>query len=132
MSRKSLSDMSELLKTIMEEVWEMGEVNARQVQARLEKHKQKRYAYNTVATLMKRLEDRGWLKHRIEGRTFIYQAAASRDQEAIRSSKRLIDRAFHGNTRLLFQQLIEEEDLSDEDLLEIRKMIDKKRRSKKS
>lgn len=130
MKKKPLSDLSDLQKNIMEIIWKLGEASGRQVQKQL--RQKKSLAYTTVCTLLKRLETAGWLKHRSEGRTFFYQAAQSREKEAGRSSRNLIQRVFHGNTRLLVQHLIEEENLSDVDLREIKKMIDKKRKELKS
>ena len=120
MKKKPLSDLSDLQKNIMEIIWKLGEASGRQVQKQL--RQKKSLAYTTVCTLLKRLETA----------TFFYQAAQSREKEAGRSSRNLIQRVFHGNTRLLVQHLIEEENLSDVDLREIKKMIDKKRKELKS
>jgi len=129
MKKRSLSELSELQKTIMEIVWEMGEATGRDVQAKLPQ--QKKLAYTTVTTLLKRLEKDGWLKHRTEDRTYIYTPAKSRAYEAVQASKKLIERVFYGDTRLLVQNLIEDEELSMKDLKEIKKMIDKKWKEKK-
>ena len=80
---------------------------------------------------MQRLETMGWLKHREEGRTYVYQPAASRKEESIRSLRKFIDRVFQGKSALLFQHLLEDEELSDAELDSLRKLIDKKRKEKR-
>lgn len=129
MSRKSIHDLGELQKAIMETVWELGEATARQVLDRVSQKKP--LAYTSVLSIMQRLENMGWLKHREEGRTYVYQPAQSRKDESIRSLRKFIDRVFHGKSALLFQHLLEDEDLSAEELESLRKLIDQKRKAKR-
>lgn len=127
--RKSIDDLGELQKAIMEAVWNLGEASTRQVLDRL--NQTRSLAYTSVLSIMQRLEKAGWLKHRLEGRTYLYQATQSREQETHRSLKTFIERVFQGNSRLVFQHLLEDEALSEEDLLALRRLIDQKRKEKK-
>ncbi len=128
MKKKSLDNLGELQKAIMETVWALGEATAREVQERLS---QKRpLAYTSVLSIMQRLEKAGWLQHRTDQRTYVYQPAFSRDQESDRSLRRFIDRVFHGNSQLVIQHLIEQGDLSEEDLLALQKLIRQKRKGR--
>ena len=129
MKRKSMDNWGDLQKAVMEAVWDLGEATGRQVQARVSKRK--KLAYTSVLTILRRLERAGWLKHRQEGRTYIYRPAFTRDQEQTRTVKKVIDLIFQGEPRLLFEHLIEDEDLSDADLAALRKIIDDKRKEKK-
>ena len=129
MKKKSLDSLGELQKPIMEIVWGMGEATARQVQEQLS---QKRpLAYTSVLSIMQRLEKAGWLRHRTDQRTYVYQPAFSRDQESHRSLRHFIERVFHGNSQLVIQHLIEQGDLSEEDLLALQKLINRKRKERK-
>lgn len=130
MKRKSMDSLGPLQKAVMETVWDLGEATARQVQARVGKRKQ--LAYTSVLTILRRLEKAGWLKHRREGRTYVFRPEFSRKQERSRTLKRMIHLIFQGDTRLLFEHLIEDEDLNDEDLAMLRKMIDERRREKEN
>ena len=130
MTQKSIHDLGHLQKAIMETVWELGEATARQVLERVSRKKP--LAYTSVLSIMQRLENMGWLKHRVDGRTYIYQPALSRKHESIRSLRKFIDRVFHGDSALLFQHLLEDEDLSKADLTVLREMIDKKRKEKRA
>lgn len=129
MSHKSIDHLGELQKAIMETVWDLGEATARQVLERVSQKKP--LAYTSVLSIMQRLENLGWLKHREEGRTYVYQPAASREEESARSLRKFIDRVFHGKSALLFQHLLEDERLTEEELESLRKLIAKKRREKR-
>lgn len=128
MTRKSLDDLGELQKAIMETVWELEEATVQQVLDRL--RQKKALAYTSVLSIMQRLEKAGWLRHRTEGRTYVYQPTLTREQESTRSLRRFTDRVFHGDTRLLFQHIIEDEDLSDEDLVALREIIEERRKER--
>jgi len=127
--KTTIDSLTGLQRSIVEAVWEAGEATVGQIQQALEKSKP--LAYTTVLTLMRRLEEAGWLQHHLDGRTFVYQPAVSREQAARTSYVGIIDRLFKGKTGLLVQHLVEEENLSDNELLEIRKIIDRKRRKAK-
>jgi BlaI family transcriptional regulator, penicillinase repressor len=129
MKRKSVDNLGELQKAIMETVWSLGEATTRQVWERL--NPTRALAYTTVLSIMQRLERIGWLNHRIEGRAYVYQATLTRDQESRRSLKEFIQRVFQGNSRLVFQHLIEDEALGEADLQALHALIDQKRRERK-
>ena len=57
----------------MEVVWEHGEVTVTQVRDELAQERD--VARNTIQTMIVRLEERGWLKHREEGRSFLARAS---------------------------------------------------------
>jgi BlaI family penicillinase repressor len=129
MTKKSLDNLGELQKAIMEVVWAMGQATSRQVQERLS---QKRpLAYTSVLSIMQRLEKAGWLRHRTDQRTYVYEPVFSRDQESRRSLRRFIEAVFHGNSQLVIQHLIEQGDLSEQDLLALQKLINRKRKERK-
>ncbi len=129
MLKKSIDDLGKLQTAIMEIVWHQGEASTRQVWERL--NQTRSLAYTSVLSIMQRLEKAGWLRHRVEGRTYVYWAAQTREQESRRSLRKFIEQVFKGNSRLVFQSLIEEEDLSEGDLLALRQLIDQKRKEKK-
>lgn len=126
MTRRNLDDLGDLQRAVVETVWELGQATVRQVRDRLKRRK--RHAYTTILSVMQKLEKAGWLRHRTEGRTYVYRVALTREQAGASSLRKFTQRVFRGNPLLLFQHLIESEDLSDTDLAEIRKMIDQKRR----
>lgn len=128
MGKKSIDDLGELQRAVMETVWELGEATVHQVRDRL--RRKKRPAYTTILSSMQKLEKSGWLRHRAEGRSYVYVPTRSREEASSHSLRALADRVFRGNRLLLFQHLLEKEDLTEGDLAELRKMIDRRRREK--
>jgi predicted transcriptional regulator len=126
MAKKPFDDLGELQRAVMEAVWELGEATVHQVRERL--RRKKKLAYTTVLSSMQKLERYGWLRHRTEGRSYVYLATRSRQEAGSHSVHALAERVFRGNRLLLFQHLLEDETLSDDELAELRKMIDQRRK----
>jgi BlaI family penicillinase repressor len=126
MSGKLLDDLGELQRAVIEVVWELGEASVHQVRKQLAL--KKKLAYTTVLTAMQKLEKAGWLRHRNEGKTYIYLPTRTREEAGAHSVQKFMERMFEGNALLMFQHLMHQSKLSDEELKELRKMIDEKRR----
>ena len=126
MSRTSLDNLGELQRAVMEVVWKRGEASVHDVRAQLDKRKE--LAYTTILTTLQKLEKAGLLSHRSEGKSYIYLPTRSREQAGAGSVKRFLKQVFEGDAVAMFQHLIREGDLSDDDLREVRKMIEDKRK----
>ena len=126
MARRSIDELGALQKAVMETIWSLGEATVGQVRDRLDREPPP--AYTTILSVMQKLEKAGWLTHRPEGRSYIYLPTRSRDEAGTSTLRTFIDRVFRGDTLLMFQHLLEDEELSDQDLSALRQMIDKKRR----
>jgi len=103
-------------------VWGRGEVTVREVRNAIAERRE--LARNTVQTMIVRLENKGWLKHREEGRTFVY--SANRPRRASLGSKvaQMVDRFFAGSAEEMVTTLIEYRGLSPDEAQRIRDMID--------
>jgi BlaI family penicillinase repressor len=123
------SPLSEAQLEIMNVVWDNREVTVAQVWREL--FQRRRVARNTVQTMITRLEDRGWLKHRSEGITFWYTATSSRKVTLRRMLRRMTDTAFGGSTAGMVMALLESQTLSADEALRIQGMIEDVQRSKK-
>ena len=126
MKRKSLDDLGPLQRSVLEMVWELGEASAHQIRDRLNQTKD--LAYTTVLSAMQKLEKAGWLKHRTDGRSYVYYATQTRDQAGAGSVRGFLRRVFSGDALAAFQHLIRESDLTEADLREMKKIIDEKRK----
>ena len=126
MGRMSIDDLGDLQRAVMEIVWERGEASVHQVRDRLKG--EKRLAYTTILTTLQKLERIGWLKHRAEGKSYIYLPTRSREQAGAGSVKGFLKRVFDGDAVAMFQHLIHEGNLSEEELRRVRKMIEDKRK----
>jgi len=129
MRRKPLDDLGELQRMALETVWALGEASVHQVRERL--NGRRKLAYTTVLTVMQKLEKAGWLEHRNEGKSYVYTPALSREEAGAGSVRGFLKRVFEGDAMTLFQHLIRESDLSDEELNELRAMIEEKRKERK-
>ena len=129
MSKKSLDHFGALQRAIIEIVWELGEATVREVWERLRQKKE--MVYTTILTSMQRLERDGWLTHRAEGNKNIYMATKTRAQAGAGSVRKFLHKMFNGNAALLFQQLVEEDELSDKELHELKRLIDQKEKERK-
>ncbi|MDX1637470.1 MAG: BlaI/MecI/CopY family transcriptional regulator, partial [Balneolaceae bacterium] len=81
-------------------------------------------AYTTIMTVMKNLADKGYLKYRKDGVTYVYSPA--QNQESVQSSLigELVKKVFKGSPKELVQRLVQSEELSKEEIREIKNMID--------
>lgn len=120
--RKELQTLSPAQREIMEIVWEHGEVSVSETRTLLAAHRE--VARNTVRTLMERMEEKGWLKHRVEGRTYIYSAAQPRKASIGRKVVEVLDQVCGGSPEALVNALIDYRGLSDAELKRIRGMLD--------
>jgi len=130
MDRQSLDSLGELQRAVMEVVWRHGEASVHDVLREVSRHK--KLAYTTVLTVMQKLEKAGWLEHRNEGKSYVYTPTASREEAGAGSVRGFLKRVFEGDAVAMFQHLIRESDLSDEELSELRALIDAKRKERRT
>lgn len=128
MSKQPLDRLGQLQRAVIETIWELGEATVRQVWRRLSKDRE--LAYTTVLTAMQRLEQAGWLRHRLEGKKNVYTPTRTRQQAGIKSVRTFIKQMYEGSSYLMFQHLIDEGELSDDELKKLRTLIDSKRKEK--
>jgi BlaI family transcriptional regulator, penicillinase repressor len=83
----SLPELGDLEREVMQLVWAHGPVTAEAVRKRLSR----RLKESTVRTVLRRLEDKGYADHTVEGRTYIYHAAEPRSRVAARAVQRIVD-----------------------------------------
>jgi BlaI family transcriptional regulator, penicillinase repressor len=115
---------------IMKIVWERERVTVRDVyEALLERRK---VAYTTVMTMMKILEQKGFLKKSQEDRAYLYRAAQPKRQVIGVMVRDFINRVFNGSAEPLLVHLVEEHHLSAKDLEEIARLRKKQERGNDS
>jgi predicted transcriptional regulator len=109
---------------ILKVLWEQGPCSVRIVFRHLAHGRDKDLAYNTVQTLLRIMEDKGLVRHHVEGRTFIYTPCYSRDESAVR----FLERVFDGAAGELVQSLLRSERIAADELERLHKMIAEARR----
>jgi BlaI family penicillinase repressor len=83
-------------------------------------------AFNTVQTLLRIMEEKGLVRHRAVGRTFVYEPKYSRD----RVTSRLLHRVFDGALDQVVLSLLQAKDASDEELRGLERLIATARKRK--
>ena len=129
MTKKPIDQLGELQRAVLEAIWDLDGGTVQDVLEQLKPTRKP--AYTTVLTTLQNLTKAGWIKPEKSGRAYVYQPTKSRAQAGGRSIAAFVRRAFDGNTKAMFQTLLDEQELSREELDELKKLIDKKRREKK-
>jgi predicted transcriptional regulator len=122
--------LGKLQLDIMRVLWGEGEATAADVHAALlESHG---LAPTTIATMLRKMEDKGVVQHRTEGRRFIYTPKVTEDRVRRSMVAELTDWLFDGDPAAFASHLIEEHGVDSEELDELRALISRtKRRSRK-
>ncbi len=120
--RSTLRGLSDAQREIMEIVWNRGEVSAVEVREILAKKRE--LAKNTVRTLLDRMERKGWLKHREEGRTYLYSAAQPREASIGQKVVEMVEHVCGGSAEELVTALLDYRGLTADELKRIRAMLD--------
>lgn len=118
--------LSELQIILMRVLWRNGETSVSDVAAALAE--ERGLKYTTVATLLSRLEKRGVVKKRREGRQLVYRALVSEPQVRRSMVADLIGSLFGGDAKELVAHLVSESDIAPGDLERVRKRLAKPER----
>jgi BlaI family transcriptional regulator, penicillinase repressor len=107
-------------------LWELRSATVREVHAAFPP--ERGIDFTTVQTYLRRLETKGYIRATLDGRTRVYTPRV-RPQTVIRETlDDLVERLFGGETLPLVRHLIEDRGISDADLAELRKLLDRKKR----
>lgn len=125
MGKKKLKSMSPAETEILRLVWQLNEATVQQIRDQLPSDRS--LAYNTVQTLLNRLEHKGYLKHHTKGRAHVYTPSV-KQKEVIKSSVGdFLSRLFGGDPKPLVQFLAEDGKINEDDIKRLRELIKKKK-----
>jgi predicted transcriptional regulator len=105
----------------MRVLWDKGEATVRDIMGGL--IGRQKPAYNTVQTMLRILESKGHVRHRKNGRAFIFWPTIDRTTARRSALQSLVNRFFEGSPRLLVLNLLEDRDLSEDALKQIRQRL---------
>jgi predicted transcriptional regulator len=111
--------------TIMKILWQRGRSTVREVYEEL--RKERPLAYTTVLTMMGILEHKRYVKRTAGERAYIYSPTRPQEQVVGGLVNDFVNRVFDGSAKPLLVHLIENRDLSEQELQELRKLIREKR-----
>ncbi len=111
----------------MQVLWERGEATVSEVHQALPVETE--LAYTTVATMLRKMEDRRLVKHRSEGRSFVYRPVVAADAVTRSMADHLVDRLFEGSLLEVVSHLLSTREVSREELAKLERLIAERKRS---
>jgi len=124
MTKRQLRKISPAETEILRLVWQLGAATVQQVCDSLPAGRH--IAYATVQTLLRRLEKKGYLKHRVEGKAHVFYPTAKREAVISRSVNDFLGRLFGGDPIPLMHYLAEHGQISAEDIEGLKRLIEEK------
>jgi BlaI family transcriptional regulator, penicillinase repressor len=125
--------LTELQLMIMTVLWEKGEASVIDIHDAL--RDERRIAQSTVATLLSRMDEKGVVERREDGRQYLYRATVTPEQvrhSIVADFAGLTDRLFSGDVASIVSQLLSVKDVDEADLERARKIIEAKERELKN
>jgi BlaI family transcriptional regulator, penicillinase repressor len=111
---KRLKNLGQLEQLVMDHIWTHGPCTSEACREALAAaHPMKE---STIRTVLRRLEQKGYVTHTVEGRTFIYRAAEARANVAVRAVKGIIDRFCNGSAEALVVGMLDNQMLDRKQL----------------
>jgi len=107
---------------VMDVLWSRGSGTVSEVQDSLED----KLAYTTVLTVLRTLEQKGYVSHQAEGRAHRYHPLVDREDAQDSAIRRMTRKLFSGSPELLMTQLLSQRGLSDAELRRLRKLVDER------
>lgn len=123
MARRKSPGLTEAELRVMDIVWDKSTATVAEVAAAIQGEPS--LAYNTVLTTLRILEQKGYVRHTKarEGRAFVYRAVVDRKEASRNAVRHVVRRFFANSPELLVLNLIDDGDLSDQELRTIRNLL---------
>ena len=103
-------------------LWEHGPSTVAEVRDRIADD----LAYTTVLTILRTLEEKGYVGHEEEGRAYRYFPAVAREEAGTSALRRLVGKIFAGSPELLLTQLVSDRGLGRDELERMRRLLDER------
>jgi BlaI family penicillinase repressor len=120
-AQKPRKALSELEHQIMEILWALGPANSEQVRNALAPTRPLKDS--TIRTILRRLQEKGYVRHKVEGRTYIYTGVEQPRNLAVRAVRQIIDRFCDGSVEQLLVGMVEGEMLDRKELQQLAQKI---------
>jgi predicted transcriptional regulator len=121
MPRKRTSRLSPLENTVMRVVWKQDRVTAEQIRTQLARSRPLKDS--TVRTILRRLEEKGYVRHTTEGRTYVYSPKVASRSVAADAVRGIIDRFCEGSVENLLVGMLDHELITPEKLRELAQRV---------
>ena len=121
--------LTELENLVMHAVWNAAPASVEAVHRVVSQRRNVKEA--TVRTLLRRLEDKGYLRHEAEGRAYLYRAVEPSRSLAARAVRQIIDRLCQGSVAELVSGMVDTKVLSTSELKELEDIVRSRRQGSK-
>ena len=116
-----LKNLGEVEQSVMDYIWSHGPSTAEACREALASSRPMKDS--TIRTVLRRLEEKGYVAHQVDGRTFVYRAADRRQNVAARAVKNIIDRFCGGSAEELVLGMVDNEVLDHKQLERLARRI---------
>jgi predicted transcriptional regulator len=123
MSKHTLGDLQHAIMSVL---WERDEATVSDVHEAL--REERGLAPTTIATMLRKMEAKGVVAHRSEGRQFVYRATVSEADVKRSMVGEIVDRLFQGDAAELVNHLVSDHEIDPEDLARLRKLLKETRK----
>ena len=121
--------LTELENEVMQVVWDSGRCSVETVHQAVSRNRSLKET--TVRTLLRRLEQKGYLQHETEGRAYVYRAVEPARSLAARAVRQIIDRFCQGSVEELVSGMVDAEVLSNDEISRLEALIRERRKRSK-
>ena len=122
--------LGEIEQLVMDYVWTNGPCSAESCREALAASRPMKES--TVRTILRRLEEKGFVNHEIDGRTYIYRALQARQNVAVRAVKNIIDRFCGGSAEELLVGMVQNSVIRRDQLEKIARRIAREKADEKN
>jgi predicted transcriptional regulator len=121
--RRNLKPLTGTELEMMNVIWRIGPCSVAQVLEQLRPARE--LAYTSVSTIVRILEQKGYVTSRRAGRGHLYSAAVAKDDYQAMSLKQLVDNVFEGTPTLMVKRLLDSDALTEDELAQIKLLLRK-------
>jgi BlaI family transcriptional regulator, penicillinase repressor len=127
MTQPRIHRLGDLQLRIMQVLWDRGQATVADIhQALAADHD---LAYTTMATMLRKMEARGLVRHRLAGRSFVYAPAVAADAVTRGMSDHLLERVFEGSLADMVAHLLTSREVSRAELSKIERLIAERKKA---
>ncbi len=126
MNAAAIHRLGDLQLRIMKVLWAGGEATVADVHKALGPESD--LAYTTVATMLRKMEARGLVRHRLEARSFVYRAEVAEEAVSQGMADHLLERLFEGSLADMVRHLLSTREVSRTELSKLERLIAEQKR----
>ena len=121
-----LPELGDLEHEVMQLVWAHGPITAEIVREKLSR----RLKESTVRTVLRRLEEKGYANHTVDGRTYVYEAAEPRARVAAKAVQRVVDWFCNGSMEEVLVGMVDNAMLDQQQLRALADQVGKAKKAR--